>query len=708
MSQISFDFTLVEGIEPTKAPLIDPSRSKINATAKSPLSNTIDYMKSLQRSDGYWWFALEANESIGAEFIFLMHYLGAVDQTILKGISNRILDTQRADGSWALYNDGPFDLSTTIECYFALKLAGCDIGSHAMANARKQILLGGGIEKARAFTKIHLAMFGLIPWDACPAMPVEYILLPAWSKVSIYEFSSWARASIVPLLIFMSLKKNVQLENNFSLEELFANPAEKRNFNFKTDKGVFSWENFFILLDRALKLYEKFPLKVLRNLAIKKCSQWTWDHVNKTEDIYPALAYAAFAFKAMGIANDELEIRKPFEALKMFQQRYTIADVPPCPDEIRDDGRTPPSRLRDLGISPVDSSTAMHRSESLGNCIADSGLRIHQQCCISPVWDTPWMVMALLEAGVPSDDPALMRAGRWLMSKQITDIKGDWAIKNPKVKPGGWSFEFENDYFPDIDDTIEILMLLKRLAIPHLEKARAISLGLDWVVSMQNIDGGWGAFDKNQNLNIVNRIPFSDHSACLDPSSPDITGRMLEFLSTQNFNMDYAAVRRALSYVWNHQEPFGGWWARWGVNYIYGTWCVLTGLKAIGFDQHDRRIFKATSWLESIQREDGGFGESPRSYDERRFVPLGRSTPSQTAWALMGLIAGNAGSSKAAVRAAEYLLNSRNRDGSWDERDYTGTGFPSHFYIRYHGYRHFFPLLALGKYYKANGAAPKL
>lgn len=661
------------------------------AAVPAELQRSAAYLLSLQRTDGYWWFSLEANESIGAEFIFLMHYLEEVDEAIQQGIVRRILDVYRPDGTWALYHDGPADLSTTVECYFALKLAGIDPAQPEMTKAREFILKNGGIENTRVFTKIHLAMFGLVPWDAAPAMPVEYILMPPWTGVSIYEFSSWARATIVPLLVFMSIRRVCPLKQTQHIDELFCHPPWKRNYNFKSKKGLFSPEQFFVTLDKCLKFYERRPFCLIRNYSIKKCSRWIWSHIQKTEDIYPALAYGALAFKALGYDNSSPQIRKPFEALKMFQQHYTTKDIPALPNEIRDDGHATPSDLRELGVDPqLPSQPSDHRTS----------VAIHQQCCISPVWDTPWAVMALLECGVPNDHPALLRAGRWLLRKQITEVKGDWAIKNPKALPGGWSFEFENDYFPDVDDTIEVLHVLNRLAIPAPEKQDAFGRGLSWLLSMQNRDGGWGAFDKDQCRHLVNRIPFSDHGACLDPSSPDIAGRMIELLSGQGFSAEHPVIGRTLAYLWKTQEPFGAWEARWGIDYLYGTWCVLTGLRAITWDQDDPRVARAVAWLESVQRPDGGFGESPESYAKKRFVPWTCSVPSQTAWALMALIAGGAGHRPSARRAAEWLSAAQNDCGSWDERYATGTGFPGHFYIRYHGYRHFFPLLALGRYLK--------
>lgn len=638
---------------------------------REAVSEAVFALLALQRNDGYWWFSLQANETIGSEFVFLMHFLGDVDDNILQGIANRILQVQREDGSWALYQDGPADLSTSIECYFALKLAGRDTGSEPMVKAREYILSHGGIVKARVFTRIHLAMFGLVPWSSCPEMPAEAIFLPNWFPINIYEFASWARATIVPLLIFMSVKPVVRLKAGFNLDELFCEAENERDYSFKTKKGLISWESFFIHFDKVLKLLEKIPLKPFRNSAIRKCACWTWDHVNRTEDIYPALAYAALAFKALGYPASSPQIKKPFDTLKSWQQCYVTNDVPSQPEERR-------IKLR-----------------------SDSCTIIHQQCCISPVWDTPWAAIALLEAGVPNDAPPLLKTGRWLISKQIRDLKGDWAVKNPKGVPGGWSFEFKNDYFPDVDDTIEVVHVLSRLALPASEKEEPIGRGISWLLSMQNDDGGWGAFDKNQKCTLVNRIPFSDHGACLDPSSPDITGRMLELLAGRGMTADDRPVKRALDYILRTQESFGGWFARWGINYIYGTWCVLTGLAELGWSPAGAHIKRAVRWLKSIQNEDGGFGESPQSYPMGTYVRWKESVPSQTAWGLMALVAAGEARSKEAERAAKFLVERINANGSWDETAYTGTGFPGHFYIRYHGYRQFFPLLALARYNRA-------
>jgi squalene-hopene/tetraprenyl-beta-curcumene cyclase len=666
---------------------------------------------NLQSPDGYWWYTLEANESISAEAIFLMYFLGEVDKETETGLARHILSTQRKDGTWAIWHGGPPDLSTTVECYWALKLAchgDCHTASRfamtgAFSKARDFILASGGIAKARVFTKIHLAQFGLVPWDASPCMPSELMLMPTWAPVNIYEFSSWARACIIPLLVIMNkrpVRPFVRFFPSFNLDELFVEEPSKRDWNYKKDVSFLSWERFFIELNKILKVTTRLPFKPFDAPAMKKCEDWICEHIAKTEDIFPALAYGAAALSALGHPNSHPIIRKAIDALKSFQQVYDGDEkLPPLPNP-------PPQGGREReGVTHA----------------------IHQQCCISPVWDTPWQITALLEAGISPDDPSLIKAGKWLITKQITNTYGDWRFKNPKAEPGGWSFEFENEFFPDVDDTIQVLHVLNKLAIP--EKDAAIRRGLNWLLSMQNDDGGWGAFDRNQKLTIVNKIPFSDHGACLDPSSPDITGRMLALLGEGESEFTHI-IAKALSYLSRTQEDFGGWHGRWGVNYIYGTWCVLTGVSAVKDyavldNKWQERIKRAVEWLKSIQHEDGGWSESPDTYKERAYIPYPngskpRGVPSQTAWALMGLHAarnviasaegawqspecncvnGIASSPMllAMTRAAKFLTDRLRADGTWDEKEFTGTGFPGHFYIRYHGYRYFFPLLALAK-----------
>ncbi len=634
-----------------------------------------------QYPEGFWWYTLEANESICAEFIMLLHYLGVSEDypEIQKDLATRILNKQRSDGSWAIYHDGPADLSTTLECYFALKLAGRNPDEPEMLKAKKLILSQGGITQARVFTKIHLALFGIIPWEACPAMPIAFMLLPDWFPVNIYEFSSWARACIVPLLVVLEKKQSVYLPG-FSLEELFVEEASQRDYSFKNKEGLFSWSNFFLQVDKICKWSQKWiPPTPLTSLALKKAEEWIVTHVEKTEDIYPAMAYGVFALKALGHQFQDSILQKCFKGLLSFQQDVEEI-LPPLPTPAHDFLFDPPENFK---VAPFQKK------------------QIHQQCCISPVWDTPWVLTALLDAGTKTNHPALLKAARWLISKQITETYGDWAIKNKKAKPGGWSFEFENEYFPDVDDTIQILFSIFKSDLPKKEMMESFQKGLDWLFSMQSKNGGWAAFDKNNTLTWVNKIPFSDHGACLDPPTPDITGRMLELLGFIGYSKDHPVCKKALGFLLKNQETNGSWEGRWGVNYLYGTWCVLQGLQAMGIPSSDSSIRKAVLWLKSIQNKEGGWSESCESYSQGRHIPLPYSTASQTAWALMGLIAAEEGRSKEVKRGIEFLISTQNKSGAWDEEAYTGTGFPGHFYIRYHGYRHYFPLLALAKYSKS-------
>ncbi len=626
---------------------------------------------SHQLADGFWWYTLEANESINAEFIFLMHYLGVVDQSMQQGLSHHILTSQNQDGSWPLFYQGPGDLSTTIECYLALKIVGLKVDNPALVKARDFILSRGGLTQCRIFTRIHLALLGIVSWDICPSMPVSLMLYPTWTPFNIYEFSSWARASIVPLLIILDQKKNRQLGADY-LGELYVEPSPSQaKWSYNINVPFLSGESFFLQADRLFKIFDRYPINPYRQQALKMCELWIRNHISRTEDIYPALAYSAMALHSLGFdPKHDPTIQKCLGALKKFQ----ISTVT--------DGRLQESPLRNRSPSTIN----------------DSRSTIYQQCCISPVWDTPWAAIALLESGFSPDSSELAKTADWLVSKQIKNFYGDWAIKNKEGKPGGWSFEFENDFFPDVDDTIEVLLFLKKIPSPSAAMQKAIQQGIDWVISMQSKNGGWGAFDKDNTREWVNKIPFSDHGACLDPPTVDITGRSLELLVQSGFTLNDSVVKKAIRFIESQQEENGSWEGRWGVNYIYGTWCVLQGLKAMGYNMKSERILRSVEWLKSIQNDDGGFGESCNSYIAKRYLSLDASVPSQTAWALMGLIAAGETDSFEAKKAAQFLIESQDSHGNWEERYYTGTGFPGHFYIRYHGYRYYFPLLALAKY----------
>ncbi|MBI2343359.1 MAG: squalene--hopene cyclase [Deltaproteobacteria bacterium] len=624
-------------------------------------------LRHQQVPEGYWWYTLEANETIGAELIFLEHCLDRRTPGRWARLARRMLDEQGPDGSWSLAYGETGDVSATLECYVALRLAGYEKAADALVRARSFIADHGGLNAARVFTQIHFACLGLVPWSTPPSMPIEILLLPSWAPFSIYAFSSWARACIIPLLIVMSQRPVWPLPIDHLVEEI-----PRGNGNGRAGRRDI-WAEFFRWVDRIMKVTHPFTQRrPTRGVAARRAEEWIRSHLAKTEDIFPALAYGSLALAALGHAEEDPSIAKALTALDRFQHSYPT-ELPALPFSTETDAAYAASRVT-AGESAI-----------------------HQQCCISPVWDTPWAMCALRAAGVPADDPALLRAATWLLSQQITDCYGDWHKKNPDGKPGGWAFEFENHYFPDVDDTIQVLLAIHGTALPHHQVASATARALDWCLSMQNDDGGWAAFDKNNSLAILNKIPFADHGACLDPSSPDISGRMLQLLTRYGFTVRDRPIMRAISYLRQTQERDGSWFGRWGVNYIYGTWAVLTGLCDIGVPADAPEMVRAAEWLASIQQADGGFGESVESYPRETYVK-GSSTASQTAWGLMGLIAAGHGEGPVAAKAARFLCASQGIDGTWNERACTGTGFPGHFYLRYHGYRHYFPLLALGKY----------
>ncbi len=661
--------------------------STIDTSLDTAIARATALMRSHQTPAGYWWYTLEANETIGAEYIFLEHNVGMRTSGVWERLAHRMLQEQHADGSWHIAHGLPGDLSTTLECYVALRMAGFAADDVRLQRARRFIEIHGGVPAARIFTHIHFATLGLIPWDATPAMPVEVMLLPDWAPFSVYSFSSWARACIIPLLIVMTkrpvraiaienLAEEIGVPNHYGkkIKPHTAHPGVQRDM----------WGELFLWVDKILKITRPFTrLRPTKRLALRRAEEWIRTHIAETEDIFPALAYGALALCALGAATDDPSVAKALAALARFQHAYDGDALPERPFHAGSDNwQYQQSRVL-AGVSSV-----------------------HQQCCISPVWDTPWMLCALQAGDAEKNDADNVRGAQWLLTQQITERVGDWAKRNPHGQPGGWAFEFENQYFPDVDDTIQVVLALRGTSIvDEPQTVAAIDRAVAWCLSMHNDDGGWAAFDKNNSLELVNKIPFADHGACLDPSSPDITGRMLELLASHGYTLDHPVVQRAVRYLLRTQEVDGSWFGRWGVNYIYGTWAVLTGLAAIGFPPEAREISRAAQWLTHIQQVSGGFGESVLSYPRHAFVPAA-ACASQTAWALMGLIAAGKSSSDTAQRAARFLLERQRRDGGWDEASYTGTGFPGHFYIRYHGYRHYFPLLALGKWRKAGDRFP--
>ncbi|MBF0105942.1 MAG: terpene cyclase/mutase family protein [Deltaproteobacteria bacterium] len=649
----------------------------IDAVVKHAQENIIRHC----HDDGYWWYTLETNDSINAEFIMLLQYLSIEDHETIMGLCRWIIKNQNPNGSWSIYFDDEGDVSTTVECYLALKMAGYAINHPSLSKARDFILQSGGITKVRVFTRIHLALFGLVDWSICPNMPVALMQLPEWTPVNIYEFSSWARASIVPLLVIMDTKQTRAIPG-LNLDELYAEKNIKTaKWQYDFDAGLLSVENVFLQIDKALKVADRLKLKPLGKMSLRKCEEFIRNHLAGTEDIYPAMFYGILALDNLGYDVKDQLIEKVLLGLKSFHVIMTHNNLNEIPF---------------LDSSSIDYNVVYKAPQNQ----ASSNL-VYQQCCISPVWDTAWAAVALLESGLHPSHPLLIKTAKWLLSKEINDVYGDWAIKNPGIDPGGWSFEFYNKYYPDLDDTIEVLTLLHNVDLPYRELKKPIERGLNWLLSMQCKNGGFAAFDKDNDLTILNKLPFSDHGACLDPPTVDITSRVISFLiNVVGYKKDSPAIQKAADFIVDRQEKNGSFWGRWGVNYIYGTWCVLEGLGALDREKDKFTLNRTVHWLKSIQNPDGGFGESCQSYKKGEYVPLNDSVPSQTAWALMGLISAGQAHSESAKKAVDFLMRSQNQSGGWDERHFTGTGFPGHFYILYHGYKHYFPLLALSKYKK--------
>jgi squalene-hopene/tetraprenyl-beta-curcumene cyclase len=633
----------------TPRPAAPPHRDEFLAKVDHAVDASQAYFRREQHATGYWHRPLEANATMDAEYVFFMHFMGRVNRERQARIVNHLLATQLADGSWSLYPDAPGHLSNTIEAYFALKLAGEPASRPELEKARRFILEHGGLVKAGVFTRIFLAYFGQFPWDGVPAMPVELVLLPSWFPINIYEMSSWARGTVVPLAVLMATRPHIAIPAERGVAELYREPPELSDYSFARGATLLSWRNFFLALDKTLKLLGRIPVKPLRKRALAAAGDWILAHQDVNGGwggIQPAMVNSVMALRMLGYPDEHPAVAKGIQAIEDF--------------------------------------------------VIEEGDQLFFQPCVSPTWDTALAAKALLDSGTPVDDPALQRAAAWLLENQIFK-GGDWQVKNPELEPGGWAFEFANDWYPDTDDTAVILMVLRRIvAADERRKARAIQRGLNWTLGMQSRNGGWGAFDTDNLREIFNKIPFADMEAMLDQPTADLTGRHLELMGEYGYDLELRRAKRALAFVRRTQEPSGAWWGRWGVNYIYGTWSVLSGLRAIGEDMEQPYVRRAVAWLKSCQNEDGGWGETCDSYADPRLAGRGPSTPSQTAWALLGILAAEDVLSPELVRGIDYLARSQQGDGTWDERHFTGTGFPKHFYLRYYMYRNYFPLMALG------------
>jgi squalene-hopene/tetraprenyl-beta-curcumene cyclase len=642
---------------PTPTATTVPRRTKIRAPARTFLEKVkkakeraIDALLALQNPEGYWWAELESNVTITAEYLMMHRFLGLPEDKF-PGLVREILSQQLDNGGWSLwYGDGG-NLSTSVEAYQALKMAGLSADDPRLVRARQFILEQGGALATRVFTRINLALFGQVSWDGIPLLPVEFMLLPPWTGISFYEFSSWSRATMIPLSIVMTHRPVCPLPPSQGVAELFVHPDEPfKHHRVSWKKRGPALENFFVLVDRLLKLYVRLGWAFLRRLAIHKAEQWILDHQEESGDwggIQPAMVNSLLALACQGYKVSHPVIQRGLAALEGFTLKL--------------------------------------------------GDRLRLQSCISPVWDTGLAVRALFAAGLPPDHPAQEKATAWLLANQIFK-PGDWCIKRPHLAPGGWAFEFFNNWYPDIDDSAVVLMALKEGLTEPADHQTALETGIAWCLGMQSKNGGFAAFDVDNTKDWLNSIPFSDLKALIDPPTEDVTGRVLEMMGTYGFPKSHPAAVRALAIIRKWQQPDGSWWGRWGVNYIYGTWSVLLGLKAIGVSSQSPMVRRAAAWLSKCQNQDGGWGECCESYRDPNLRGQGPSTASQTAWAVMGLIVAGEAASPAVKSGIDYLVKTQQKDGRWEEEYFTGTGFPSHFMIRYHLYRDLFPLMALGFY----------
>jgi len=632
--------------------------TRLDDRVREAVERSANYLLSLQARDGYWWAELEADTTLESDYILYQAILGRLDSEKVPKLANYIRQRQLSDGGWNIYQGGPSELNATVKAYFALKLAGDPADAPHMERGRRRVLELGGLEAANSYTRFYLAMIGAVEWDMVPAIPPELMLLPRWFYVNLYEMSSWTRGIVVPLTIIYAKKPEWFIPEHARVDELFRDPS-RRLTSFAWDKRVFSWRNFFLLVDRAFKLHERMPWKPFRRRALSKGKQWLMEHLERSDGlgtIYPAMVNSIFALLALGF--------------------------PP------EDPLTDREILHLAGFEIEERDT----------------LRI--QPCISPVWDTAIAMVSLQEAGLDPAHPALLAATRWLLEKQILG-PGDWQVKNRDAEPGGWAFEFRNEFYPDVDDTAFVLMALQGVAYPNNTRLeQSVRRGLNWMLSMQNRDGGWASFDRDNDRSLLTCIPFADHNAMIDPSTADLTARVIECLGRFGWEATHPAIQKALAFLRRDQAAEGAWYGRWGVNYIYGTSGVLRALETIGLSQtEDSR--RAVDWLRSVQNPDGGFGESIASYDDPSLKGRGRSTASQTAWAVIGLLASAGPRDPEVESAVTWLLENQNPDGSWDEEEFTGTGFPRVFYLKYHLYRNSFPLYALARYRNLRDEAPQ-
>src|ERR1700722_17019529 len=634
------------------SPKLQVAGTLVEGAAQASLRTT-EYLTGIQSEQGYWWAELSADTTLESDYILLQLWLHPpvegdwnpptryrIDRAVAS-----ILARQLPDGGFNIYPQGPADLNATIKAYFSLKLAGVPYDDKHLTSARERILALGGIQAANSYVKVNLSLFDLYPREDCPSIPPEIMLLGKF----IYQMSSWTRAIVIPLSIVHSMNPKRPVPDGFNLKELFLAGGHPE---FPRSRESFTWRNVFLRIDRMLKLLENHGSKSIRRHAIHKAEQWILARTKYTDGlgaIYPPMMYVIMALDLLGYKPDHpdrVEAQKKFDGL-----------------------------------------------------MVDDSKRFFFQPCFSVVWDSGIAAYALGEAPDPPKE-ALRKCADWLLTKEVRR-KGDWSVKRPKTQPSGWYFEFANEFYPDIDDTAQVLLGLSRSRASRPAAQQACERrAIQWLLDMQSKDGGWAAFDVDNNWRSLSFVPFADHNAMLDPTCPDTTGRVLEALCAYGIKQEHPAVRRGIEYLVRHQEEDGSWYGRWGVDYIYGTFLALRGLEAAGESNREAHVLRAGEWLRSIQNADGGWGESCASYDNQTFTAA-PSTPSQTAWAILGLIAGGDPTSRSLQSGIEYLLETQRAEGDWAEELATGTGFPKVFYLNYHLYKDYFPLLALTSFVKS-------
>lgn len=679
------------------------SRDAFASAVNEAVALTRDWLLERQHPDGYWVGELEGDTILESEYALLLTWLGQEKSETVQRLAAHIAKMQLPEGGWTLFPGGPLEVSGSVKAYWTLKIAGYDINSEPMVRARNAIRAAGGAERVNSFTRYYLALLGIIEYWQCPAVPPELMFIPTWAPFNIYEMSSWSRTILVPLSLLWAYQPSRKLPAEYKIDELFLkSPAQlpvnmppSSQLDAMKQKTLLPWDRIFQAIDRAWKLGEKLRIKPLRKAAIRRAADWMTDRFVDSDGlgaIFPPIIWSVVALKCLGHGDDSPAVQ---------------------------------GQLKEL--------------EKLGLDDDDGALRL--QPCKSPVWDSAISLIALREAGVPTQHSRIRKAIDWLLSKEVRNT-GDWSVRNPNLEPGGWFFEFNNRFYPDVDDTTMVTMALAsclpgdddrpwtaaivgtgpkghtsqpelrgvvsartddpRAAVEEIELMQpilaALQRGARWMLGMQCANGGWGAFDRDNDRELLTRVPFADHNAMIDPPTADITARVLEMFGRLGFDPDHPAMQRGLEFVWKEQERDHCWYGRWGVNYLYGTWQVLVGLREIGVSPADSRMRAGAQWLKDTQQSHGGWGETADTYDHPELRGQGPATASQTAWAVMGLIAAGEVHSPAVRRGIAYLVSTQQADGSWKEDWFTGTGFPRVFYLKYHLYRIYFPLMALARF----------